>query len=98
MYVLLNELNEVLEIKEAEIVNNNPNMKVVRMHTPFKEGDELNYFIMVTEITENNVVSMYSAVKQNPYVKELLTKNAELKAQQDLTNKAIEELILGGAL
>lgn len=105
MFALINEKNEVLEIKETEITNSNPDMKVVQINA-FSEGDELSFYIIVNEVNEDNHVMSYSAVKQNPYVKELLAKNAELKAEnealkarQALTEKALEDLILaGGAL
>ncbi|WP_018755208.1 hypothetical protein [Paenibacillus terrigena] len=97
VYALINERNEVLEIKETEIQNSNESMRVVQV-TGFKEGDEINFYLIINDINEDGIVTSYSGVKQNPYVKELLTKNAELRAKQDLMQTAMDDLILGGVL
>lgn len=79
-YALINGKREVLEISELPIENTNPNLSVVQI-PDFQEGDEINFYIIVNEVNEQGVVTSYSAVRQNPYVRELLNKNFELQTE-----------------
>lgn len=96
-YALINEKNEVLEIKETEILNSNPNFSVVKLNA-FEEGDEIQFYIVVNEVNELGEVASYSAVKQTPYIKNLLQENSDLKSRLEVIEAATEELILGGAM
>ncbi|MGM0409248.1 MAG: hypothetical protein ACQEQF_00695 [Bacillota bacterium] len=68
-------------------------------------GDEITYHTIIHEVDEDGKITRYSGYTIAPNVKDLLdkldkkeTEVENLKSQLTLTQQALDELILGGAL
>lgn len=89
MRALINNKKEVMQIAE-EIQNSNPNFGVVDIYD-FQEGDEIDHYIIVNEVVEG-IVTSYSAVKQSPYVRNLLEKAALIEQENTSLKLAMTEM------
>lgn len=83
------ETKQVVQISENELQSENGYN--VAKSDDFKVGNEFEMTIHINEVDENNFITSYSAIRNNPIAKRLLQENAEFKNKnQELENALLE--------
>ncbi|MFW5438117.1 hypothetical protein [Paenibacillus apiarius] len=86
MYAMINKKGEVIEVREDAFTTSNPNLEVVKIYS-VSEGDELNYYIIVTQLKDSEdeepyrIATSYSGIRQTAALQRLRLDNERL--QQD---------------
>ncbi|MFW5438737.1 hypothetical protein [Paenibacillus apiarius] len=85
-YALINKKGEVMEIREKSFVTENPTLEVVILNS-VAEGDELNFFIIVTKLEDSEdgepyrIATAYSGIRQTAALQRLRLDNEKLQQE-----------------
>ena len=85
----------------AEITSSEPAVTETQSYAysnEFKEGDEFEWGIWVDEVSEDNKITSFTAVRNNPHAKRLLKENNDLKMRTKATEDALLLIMMEGTM
>lgn len=95
-YALINSKGEIIEVRGESFYTDNPRLEVVKIDG-VSEGDELNYYYVVTQLGSANkdghrVVTAYSGIRQTTALQRLRLDNERLQQENIELKTALAEL------